>query len=620
MLLRKHSVAFLLGLMAATTSLASVACSSSSEEDTDTGALVDEPTASGFEMDLAAVNAKWPAAGFAAEKAEDVFSVLVQLENGKSFRANTHLFTKSVNVIPYANPDIEASVAGATDGRGDAVIAQYIQPGEVGLMIKHHRPEHRVLALGGGGPEMKENFKLQDTHIGIIVGVERNGKPGAISINNPKGYESGAFGKDHYPMVFVKPTFPAGVDAATQKLYVDNIRSMAVLFNTVSTFPGDYNGGDPLAARTPDEIKRHVAMMVKAIGGDTNAQAWFTKPENLIYCAELAEVAFSAGILVPLTKSAIVGLDGDGFKINEADWSAFERAVSTGWPFAAAGTPSADTTPPNARLAEVAQYKPDFAAMSRLRPISELAALPKRADGLPAAGLAFEPMTMADIVQQFFRTHIPRAPERQRGSVGAPANMSLEGMGEEVAPIQQMVLVKMEEGLYESMKIPKEGQGSEQRQRKIDDGSLMELPKKFAERAITPQDFTVKDVFDGLVKIIGVKYGSYTEFQKALQPWLLVARKVTSPRASKTGDGLFSPPSLYHSVAQRDEQGNSGHPGGYLGLQYLGHGVHYTLVKQSSRVSTPAAETPAAGGGAAPAQQSDRKAPAGPPANPCGNP
>lgn len=586
MTLRKHSTFFILAMFAAT-SMGAVACSSNLETDTSDDALSNATVASsGYEIDVAKANQLFPDPNVPIREGhpEDAFSVVVDL-GGKKIVANTHMFTQQVNIIPYANPEVEGAVATSEGGHGDAIIAKYIKPGEVGFMVKNHRPVYRSLAFDANDPEMKENFKLQDTHVGIIVGVNRGGVAGAISINNPKRYEQGAFGEPEYPMVFVKPTFPQGVTADQQKLYFDNIRTMAVLFNTVSSFPGDYNGGDPLGARNPTEVKRHVAMMVKAIGGDTQAQAFFSDPQNMIYCAELAHVAASAGILVPLNKQNVVGLKGKGDAVvTEADWSKFISVVAAKWPFNKSPLPSSDTGEPNDRLADLAGYKPDFAGLSALKPIDSVARLPAREDGQPAKGLAFEPMTMADVVQHFLRTHIPRDPDRQQGT-------ALEGTGEGIAPMQAAVLAKMEPGLYETMKLDA---NNPQRVRSIADDQLMSLPQRVAGGEQVK--FTVKDVFDAIVKVVGKSYGSYQEFQVAVQPWLVLSRNITGPRGD-SGEGLFVPPSLLHVIAQ------GGHPGGYLGLQYLGHGMHFSIVKKTA--DTPAAPA-APSGPAAPAFQPTR--------------
>lgn len=57
-----------------------------------------------------------------------------------------------------------------------------------------------------------------------------------------------------------------------------------------------------------------------------------------------------------------------------------------------------------------------------------------------------------------------------------------------------------------------------------------------------------------------------------MTPLLDQARQITGPRGD--GNGLFTPPSLFHVVAQGKQ------PGGLLGLEYVGHGVHFSLVNQ----------------------------------------
>ncbi len=580
-MLRRHHFASVLALLAAT-SFSIVGCSSTPAEDesSDDALANTDVKSSGWELDIAKMNAAFPEANAPIREGhpEDAYTVVINA-GGKKIPANTHMFTKTVNVIPYADPNDPAEAV-SPSGKGDAVIGQYIQPGEVGFMIKHHRPANRYLDMSSEGGDMKENFKLQDTHIGIVVGVDRGGKAGAITINNPKNYQQGAFGDDHYPMVFVKPVFPTSVSADQAKLYMDNIRTMAVLFNTVSVFPGDYNGGDPLAARNPDQIKIHVAQMVKAIGGDADAKKWFEDPANKIYCAELAHVSSSAGILVPLAKQYVIGLkDAKGVALTDSDWSNFTAKVGSMWPFSGDITGvSNDSNTANPRLADLAKYKPDFNKLSALKPIDQVATAPKRDDGLPSRGLAFEPMTMADIVQHFLRTHIPRDPDRQ------VEIESLRGAGETVAPIQAQMLTKMEPGLYQSMQL---GPGNPALTRTLTDAQLDELP---TNPALKP---TVKDVFDGIVRVVAKQQPSYAEFQKAVQPYLAIARKMTGPRGD-VGEGLFVPPSLLHVITQ------GAHPGGYLTLKYLGHGVHFSLVKK------------AAGGGStqAPAQNTGGATPA----------
>ena len=106
----------------------------------------------------------------------NAFRVRVVLGD-QSLIADTHLFGGPVNVIPYHNADGVTDVDGNPVERGDAVIATYFPPGEIGIGVKRHRPSHRTLELGGDGGQMKEHFKLQDTHIEIVVGVASLGEP-----------------------------------------------------------------------------------------------------------------------------------------------------------------------------------------------------------------------------------------------------------------------------------------------------------------------------------------------------------------------------------------------------------------------------------------------------------
>ena len=50
------------------------------------------------------------------------------------------------------------------------------------ISTPNDNPYSRI-SIASGGSDLKENLKLQDTHIGIVVGVQRDGQPGAITIN-----------------------------------------------------------------------------------------------------------------------------------------------------------------------------------------------------------------------------------------------------------------------------------------------------------------------------------------------------------------------------------------------------------------------------------------------------
>lgn len=465
-----------------------------------------------YDVDFTKYNAIY---GTTFQKPEEAYTLLVKVGD-KTIPAPTHLFGEAVNVIPYSNDDNVRTAEGRKLLRGDSIIAQVFKPGQVGIAVKHHRSEYPNLDLNTADPTtMKEHFKLQDTHIEVVVGVKRDGKNGAITLNNPQGYERGAFGDEKYAMIFLRPVYPTYLSADQKKQFENNVRTMLVGFNAVTNFPGDYNGGDPLGARDPDKVREYVKQMVLAINGDTAAREWFKKKENLVYCAELAFLSFSAGLIAPLNDATMIPLVG-------ADaWTKFQATITKH----NAGERTA--------FLELNQNE-------RVKYVRDLTVAP--ADLKPAASygpaseakkLALQPMTMADILDEFMRTHIPR-----------------EIAGEALAPAQGAVLKAMKPGLLEQMR-------------------MNELP------ATDPRRVAVEQLFDKMVETVGKSYGSYAEFRSSLEPLLVQARAITGPRGD-TGEGLFVPPSLFHVAAQ-------GKRAGLLRFQYEGHGVHVGAVKRAVR-------------------------------------
>lgn len=483
---------------------------------------------SNYEMDFAAANEIWPDA-VPIQKVEDAYTALVTVGD-QTLPAPTHLFGNVVNVIPYSNEDGVADATGAPFAYGDQEVAKVFKPGEIGIGLKMHRPEKRSIDLNSAdAASMKEDFKLQDTHIEIVVGVEQaeHGQPGAITLNNPQSYENGRFGNPTYSLIFLRPEYPDYAQARAAD-YENNVRLALVGFNAASDFPGNYNGGDPLGPRNPDMVRTYVDQMVKAIAGDAEAQSWFEQEENLIYCAELAFLSLSAGVIQPINATTMVP------RVGEETWSAFVAQVDT-------HNRGVD------ELKETGQLGPEntsnFVALNDNKRVAmvrlALAAedLPPMSDLSPdpaAYGqmLAYLPMTMSDIVEQFMRTHIPR-----------------EVLGEALAPAQGAVLAKMKPGLFETM-------------------GMDQLPEA------DPRRQAVDQLFNQIVEVVSTPFASYDEFRAAIQPLLAQARQVTGPR-DDTGTGLFTPPSLFHVAAQ-------GKHTGLLTLQYEGHGVHVSAVQQKA--------------------------------------
>ncbi len=520
-----------------------------------------------YTVDMNALNGLW-AHGSQLATVEDAFRVAVKV-GPQTVPADTHLFgpegQRDVVAIPYHDLDAEGTLspaalaesAGLSDlpspvdaagnpiARGDAELSRYFAPGEIGYAIKHHRQEHRVLQMQGAGPEMKENFKLQDTHIELVVGVTRDGQPGVVTLNNPQGYPGdyvpGRFGDEGYPMIFVRPEFPGYLSTDVQRAFVDNIRTMMVGFNAVSEFPGNYNGGDPLGARNPERVREHVKNMVLAIAGTgaarTAATAYFANPENQVYCAELGHVATTAGLLVPLNRASLQSLGLPTKVINK-----FARYVAT-----QPDTAEREATPfVQMNENQMVTYVDMTMAPDSLQPAASYA--PSDIRAAEEAKLAFGPMTMADIVERFMATHLPR-----------------RTLGEQLAPMQGAVLEAMKPGLLETM-------------------GMDQLP------ASDPKRMAVEALFGALVAKVKTPYASYEAFRADLAPLMDQARMITGPRGD-SGAGLFVPPSMYHVIALDAENpppNNQGwHLRGLVSLRYVGHGIPFSAMRPVGGATDP---------------------------------
>lgn len=462
---------------------------------------------------MAAVNANWPG-DTPMETIEDAFRVRLIVDEHSTIAADTHLFGQTVNVIPYHDGDQVTDASGALVDRGDSVIARYFPAGEIGFSIKHHRPSHRTLALEGRSTaEMITDFKLQDTHIGVVVGIVRDGKQGAITLNNPQHYEAGRFGSAKYPTIFLKPAYPPFLSEEQRAIFRDNIRTMLVGFNAVSKFPLKYNGDDPLGAHDLESLTRLSTMMVRAIAGDEEARRWFREDENHLYCAELAHVAASAGLMLPLNSPTFAPLVG------EEVWNAFTQQVE----LHNRDEPSAFTELNQNRYVAEIELRVAPESLQRVT-----------AYGPPGWGgdlsLAFRPMTAADVLDLFLKIHVPR-----------------ETHGESLATVQARLLESMKPGIFAALglnRVP------------IDD-----------PRRIAVDRFLVQ-----LTEVVGTKYKGYEDYRAAVEPLLQGARSLLAARGDE-GEGLFIPPSLLHLAAQ------GRWPDGLLGLRYVGHGLHFSLVR-----------------------------------------
>ena len=563
-----------------------------------------------YTPDYSRINETFPGAT-PVNNLRDMFSVNMKFNDPMdpsrtlTMKAPTHITSKKLKIVGYGADET------ATDASGnrlpyDIELAKMVKPGDFALYVKGHRPEYRTLDTTQVDPaNMKEHFKLQDTHIGIAVGVKRNGKNGAITLNNPQSYQSGRFGDKTYGGFFIKPVLPKHLNGTQKKAYMNNIRNMLVGFNAVSNFPGNYNGGDPLGVHNPQQLRTAVANMILAIAGagvkaDNTTQAgsvaakakeWFADPKNQIYCAELAFVSMSAGMVVPMNWKGVQGLSGiDGAKIDKATWGRFQTAMKDH----NAGRPTRFTTlneNPMARLVKLAPERGTLAGR-RLGISGVPRDLKPEADYKPGRQpqMALKPQTMAGIVEGFLATHVPRGKragvdkaiqsltgktvhqlKREMTAAGRP--VTLDQVRETyAAPMQGALLKGMKQGLYGQM-------------------DLIDKPGDTAGNAVRAQKRAAVDqVYAALLQKVSTPHSDYKAFRTAVAPLMAQAAAITGPRPGTPhgGKGLFVPPSIFHLAAKFP-----GRHDGSLGFKYAGHAIEFSMLKaRTVRAKTPRARRP----------------------------
>jgi len=259
---------------------------------------------------------------------------------GNIVASNTHC-------VNYSETEIAARLAAYDDKKGiyQSDLTRVIAPNDIAIGIKHHQPcpDKNIEVSSNPVLNLVETVKFQATHITIGVGIEftaPNGitTPGVITLNNPQDYpapdpgEIGLFGPRDYPITWVKPEFPDSLPQHIVRAYIDNIRTWFVILNTVTLFPDNsYNGGDPLGAISPDAIRQCASLALRSIAGDAEATKELSRPEHLVYCAELAYLALNIGTQFPLNIRTIEALDADATLIqHEITTKAFLRRNKNG--------------------------------------------------------------------------------------------------------------------------------------------------------------------------------------------------------------------------------------------------------------------------------------------------
>ncbi len=410
--------------------------------------------ASNYSINFERANASW----------ESGYTELIDIFSSEIGLAGDEVISSPTHMLGQAEKDIKLIAYNDADKFLQEDIARFIRPDEIAISIKHHSPVP--------DEDEKEQMKLQCTHIQIAVGVTSKGKDGVITLNNPQDYQNGLFGPKDYPMIFIKPIFPEGVSKEKVRDYVNNIRTWLAIANTFTVFPDDYNGGDPLATCSVEQVKQLGDKLIDALLGNQEAVDWFSQPENQVYCAELAHISLNLGIHYPLNNKFI----------GQERYDLLKDALVT-----------KDFVSQNENT--YIKLVSMCVAPDDLQPITDVINTDARVfSSAPFdKNLAVKPFTVANIIEKYIQFSIPR-----------------EELGEDVAIIQAGILKKCQPAVFTALGIDKLSPDNEKRTQ-------------------------VTKLYEQIVSCVGKKYENYNKFREAISPILEKTKTMTSPRENGVG-------------------------------------------------------------------------------------
>jgi hypothetical protein len=438
-----------------------------------------------FCVDLDKAAKLWSRPANLTKSLKDLFSTRISLP------CPTHYDpTQAINVILYDD----------ALGAAQEDIGRYFRRGEVFICVKHHSPEYPILESAG-----KDAVKFNATHISVGVGIDATAsggtlRNGAVTINNPQNYgrphSVGLFGDAKYPMIFLRLRFPSGLSLAEQEKYMHNIRAWLVIANTYTNFTEDYNGGDPLGTRS---VKAIIMLGDKLLGAMTGtfdqreaALDWLRKPENKVYCSELAHVAVNLGIHYPLNRTFL------GHRLDAVSLAFQSKRFLL------------DNKNHYARLVDLT------VAPESLMPITDVIGVtptePSSGESV-GMGLAFKPMTMTDLIEEFLQI-VPR-----------------QRWGEAVAaPVQAALFKEVRKGLIEGM-------------------ALHQLPDD------EPRRQAAEALLDNIQSRLGKPATTYQAFCEGLEPLLREANRMSGPRPDGSGVFMPPHAFLLHALGRIRNEG-----------------------------------------------------------------
>lgn len=418
---------------------------------------------------------------------QDALAIVTKLPDGSevvgypvlsSPDAEVKLFQVKLSGDPFAQTDL----------------ARLIQPGDIAIAVCGYYPD-----LHANEIPHKRNIG----HAGLAVGVEKDGKAGVMTINNPQGYLSGGFNNSGYgSFFFEKIQFPADLSDAEKKAYCKNILTMTAIANSFIPFAEEnFNGQDPLGIHNVDTIKQAGEKLILAVYGDESAIAWLKRSENTAYCAELVSAGINIGTNTILNKAYINQLQQRLAAENGTDrypnlYDVVREKIESGAVLRNNGNPNKDYIP-----LTMVDERVD------LKPITERC---PNADQ-SGTGLAFMYYDFTDIAYSSIRDTYPR--RDLAGLTGAELAAGKE-YNAKVAQVQIH--------------------------------AFKEAAKKFKELAgVSPQVAAAFDQYvDGaVIPALSKVYPSQAERDAVMAELVAQGRQFTPTGPS--GEGMFIPPDLY---------------------------------------------------------------------------
>lgn len=390
----------------------------------------------------------------------------------------------------------EVRVVAYDDSRGPDQLSLVKAMGErqIAISIKHHAqsPSNDHLEI----------MKLQCTHAQLVV---RSGNK-VITLNNPQNYQSGLFGDTSYPMIFFTPSFP---EQLSREEIIDcekNIIAWSALINTFSHFPGDYNGGDPLTAKSLQEAHLFGKKVLDAFAGKTEAIQWLEQEDNKLYCAEMVFLALTLGTTFPLNEQFLAP-----DVLNSLREAFLDKKLS-----------SLNSNP---QLSEINIELPRFSFQPFKQASEEIV---KNGFG---DGLAIQPMLVTDMITSFIKYSVPR-----------------KDRGEKCGKYQVELLQH----------------------------SKLFLKQFLPHQEIQDPNSKINILIKKLEVVLMVEYESYEVFQASLKDTLFEIEEEVA--IISTASNMFIPPHTF--LVRALEKKTENKVKGLLGIDYLGHGIHQSLVNE----------------------------------------